>query len=175
MNDSQRRVTVLYAVGDDAERNEIVHLLDLDLLAPQFLADAPQALDTAVDLHHRHRRFAQLRDRGVDVARFLSDRNPALIRQVAERPHVVQAIGKLHQDDADVIHHRQQHLAEVLGLALLARRERNRPDLGHALDDVGDLGAEELSDSLGCRERVLDHVVEEARRHRDDVELHIRQ
>ena len=45
----------------------------------------------------------------------------ALRRQVVERPHVVRAVGELDQDDADVARHREDHLAEVLGLLLLAR------------------------------------------------------
>ena len=90
-----------------------------------------------------------------------------------ERPHVVQAVGELHQDDADVVDHRQQHLAEVLGLALLARRERDGADLGHPFDDVRDLGAEQLLDPLDRRERVLDHVVKQPGGNRHGVELHV--
>jgi hypothetical protein len=55
---------------------------------------------------------------------------------MVERPHVVKPVGQLHEDDADVIHHRQEHLPEVLGLPLLARGEADGADLGHALDDV---------------------------------------
>jgi hypothetical protein len=84
--------------------------------------------------------------------------------------HVVEAVGELDEDDADVIHHRQQHLAEVLGLPLLARRERDGADFGQPLDDVGHVRPEELADALDGRQRVLDHVVEEARGDTDDVE-----
>ena len=68
----------------------------------------------------------------------------ALLRQVIERAHVVQAIGELDEDDADVVDHRQQHLAEVLRLTLLTRGERDGAELRHAFDDVRDLGAEQL-------------------------------
>ena len=112
-------------------------------------------------------------DRRVDVARLLRDLDAALLGQVAERPHVVQAVGELDEDDADVVDHRQQHLAEVLGLPLLARRERDGADLGHALDDVGDFGAEQLLDALDGRQRVFDDVVEEAGGDGDGVELHV--
>ena len=114
-------------------------------------------------------------DRRVDVERLLGDLDAPLLRQVLERPHVVQPVGELDQDDADVVHHRQQHLAEVLGLALLARRERNGADLGDALDDVGDFGAEELGDALGRGQRVLDDVVQQAGGDGHDVELHVGQ
>ena len=104
-----------------------------------------QLLELVLDLAHAQ----PVGDRRVDVERLLGDLDAPLLRQVVERPHVVQPIGELDQDDADVIHHRQQHLAEVLGLPLLAGREGDGADLGHALDDVGDLGAEELGDALG--------------------------
>ena len=227
MDDAERRVTVLHAFGHDPERDEVVHLLELDLLPPELLMDAPETLDASVDLDDRDLRFGELAgdrrlqlldeplgraplgvdadaerlvglrlevaerqllelvldlahpepvgDRRVDVARLLGDLDPALLRQVAERPHVVQAVGQLHQDDADVVDHREQHLAEVLRLALLARRKRDGADLRHAFDDVGDLGAEELLDALDGGQRVLDDVVEEPGGDGHGVELHVGQ
>ena len=77
--------------------------------------------------------------------------------------------------DADVVDHREEHLPEVLGLPLLARRERDRADLGDALDDVRHLRAEELLDALDGRQRVFDDVVEEAGGDGDRVELHVRE
>ena len=81
-----------------------------------------QLLELVLDLAHAE----AVGDRRVDVARLLRDLDPALLRQVVQRPHVVQAVGELDQDDADVVDHRQQHLAEVLRLPLLARRELDR-------------------------------------------------
>ena len=100
-------------------------------------------------------------------------RCPPVLRQVVERPHVVEPVGELDEDDADVVDHREQHLAEVLRLPLLARRERDGADLGDPLDEVGDLGAEELLDALDGGQGVLDDVVEEAGRDGHDVELHV--
>ena len=128
-----------------------------------------QLLELVLDLAHAE----AVGDRRVDVARLLRDLDAALLGQVAERPHVVQPVGELHEDDADVVDHREQHLAEVLGLPLLARRERNGADLGHPLDDVGDLGAEQLLDALDGRQRVFDDVVEEAGGDGHGVELHV--
>ena len=128
-----------------------------------------QLLELVLDLAHPE----PVGDRRVDVARLLGDLDPPLLGQVAERPHVVQAVGQLDEDDADVVDHRQQHLAEVLGLPLLARRERDGADLGDAFDDVGDFGAEQLADALDGGQRVLDDVVEQAGGNRDRVELHV--
>ena len=56
--------------------------------------------------------------------------------------HVVRAVGELDEDDAQVAHHRQQHLAEALGLRLLAALEADLIELGDAIDDLGDVVAE---------------------------------
>ena len=54
------RVAVLDAARDDPQRDEVVDLIELDPLLLQFLADAPEALDAAVDFDERHRRLVEL-------------------------------------------------------------------------------------------------------------------
>ena len=61
-----------------------------------------------------------------------------------ERAHVVQAVGELDEQDADVARHRDDHLADVLGLRQLAGAELDLVELGQAVDDPGDLVAEPL-------------------------------
>ena len=225
MDDAEGAVAVLDGLRHDAQRHHVVDLIELDLLALQFLMDAEQALDAAIDFDDRHLRFGELGrdrllqlldqpfgcapplldpqpqrlvggrfevlerqllelvldlahpqaigDRGVDVPGLLRNLDPALFGKVVERPHVVQAVGELHQDDPDVVDHRQQHLAEVFRLPLLARRERDRAQLGHALDNVGDIGAEQFRDALDRRLGVFDDVVEQPGGDRHDVELHV--
>ena len=92
-----------------------------------------------------------------------------------QRAHVVQAVGELDEDDADVVDHREQHLAEVLRLPLLARREGDRAELRDTLDDVRDVAAEQLADASDRRLRVLDDVVEQTGRNRHDIQLHVGQ
>ena len=130
-----------------------------------------QFLQLVLDLGHAE----PVGNRRVDVERFLRNPKPLLLGQERQRPHVVQAVGQLDQDDADVVDHREQHLAEILRLALLARREGDRADLGDPLDQVGHLGTERLLEALGRRQRVLDDVVEQAGRQGDDVHPHVRQ
>jgi hypothetical protein len=76
-----------------------------------------------------------LGQRGVDLHRLGGD-PPALLRALdeAQRAHVVQAVGELHQQHADVVRHREQQLAEVLGLGRLRRLELQLVQLGHAVD-----------------------------------------
>ena len=66
--------------------------------------------------------------------------------EMLQRAHVVQAVGQLDEDDADVVHHGQHHLAQVFGLLLFARGEIDLADFGDAFDDVRDLLAEFLAD-----------------------------
>ena len=58
------------------------------------------------------------------------------------------SVGQLDEDDAHVARHRQQHLAEGLGLRFLARREAQLVELGEAVDEVGG-GAPKRSISSG--------------------------
>ena len=109
-------------------------------------------------------------DRRIDVQRLLRGARPPVLGHELQRAHVVEAVGELDEDDADVVDHRQEHLAEVLRLALLAGREWDGADLGDALDDVSDVGTEELADPVDGGQGVLDHVVEQPRGHTDDVQ-----
>ena len=82
--------------------------------------------------------------------------------QVLERAHVVQAVGELDDDDANVSDHREQHLADVFGLVVFAVGELDFVELGDAFDDVRDLLAEALGDVGGCDVGVFDGVVQQA-------------
>ena len=79
-----------------------------------------------------------------------------------ERAHVVEAVGELDDDDADVGDHGEEHLADVLGLVVFAVGELDLVELGDAFDDVGDLLAEALFDLLGGDVGVFDGVVQQA-------------
>ena len=84
----------------------------------------------------------------------------------------MQAVGELDQDHADVARHRDDHLAVVLGLRLVARLERQPGQLGHAVDEAGDLLAERRRHLLERCARVLDRVVQQRRAQRLGVEPH---
>ncbi len=78
----------------------------------------------------------------------------------ADRAHVVQPVGKLDQDHPQILGHRHEQLAEVLGLLGLGRGQLELGQLGDAVDEVGDLGAEPLGQLGIARARVLDRVVQ---------------
>jgi hypothetical protein len=85
----------------------------------------------------------------------------------------VEAVGELDHEHADVARHRHHHLAEVLGLPLLARGERELADLGHPVDQLGDVDAELPGEIVLGGLGVLEDVVEEPRGHRRHVHLEV--
>ena len=136
------------------------HRLRQRRLAPGLEVPERELLQLAVGLVEAE----PVGDRGVDVERLAGDAHPLLAVDRVHRAHVVQPVGELDQDHAHVARHRQQHLAERLGLRLLAGREAQLVELGQAVDEVGGRGAEAL-DQLGLGDAAILHRVVHQRRH----------
>jgi hypothetical protein len=82
----------------------------------------------------------------------------------------VQAVGELDQDHPQVLRHREDELAVVLRLRVLAALELDAGQLRDALDELRDLVAELRADVVDLDAGVLDGVVEERRGERRLVE-----
>jgi hypothetical protein len=104
-----------------------------------------------------------MRERRVDLERL--GRLRLLLRpgEDPERSHVVQSVGQLDDQHPDVARHRHDHLADVLGLLLLARAVLDLVELRHPVHESGHLVAELSLDDLQAHVGVLDDVVEERR------------
>ena len=76
-----------------------------------------------------------VRERRVDLERLLRLLDLLLLAEVLDRAHVVQPVRELDQDHADVLGHRDDHLAVVLGLRLLAALELDPRQLRDAFDE----------------------------------------
>ena len=114
-----------------------------------------------------------VRERRVDLERLLRLLHLLLLAEVLDRPHVVEPVGELDQDDPHVLGHRDDHLPVVLRLRLLAALELDPRQLRDALDELGDLGAELGAELVELRLGVLDDVVEERGRDRLLVEVQL--
>ncbi len=114
-------------------------------------------------------------ERRVDFQGLLGDTLAPFRRHVLQRAHVVQPVGELDQQHAHVVGDGEQKLAQVLGLLGLARDEVEALQLGEALDQMADVGAENLVDLRPRRRRVLDRVVQQRRRDGGVVELEVGQ
>jgi hypothetical protein len=152
------------------------------------LALGPLLVDQALDLlvlarvQRRERQVLELPldrvdaepvgDRRVDLQGLLRLVDLLLLGHRADRPHVVQAVGELDEDDPDVRGHRHHHLAVVLRLGLVAGLEGDALELRDAVDQARDLVAELTLDLLERRARVLDRVVEQRGAERRGVQPH---
>ena len=144
------------------------HRLDLGVLA------RVQDLERAVLELPLHRVDSEpVRERRVDLERLLRLAHLGLLALVLDRPHVVEPVGELDQDHADVLRHRHDHLAVVLGVGLLARLEARPRQLGDALDELGDLVAELGAHIVRLDVGVLDDVVQQRRGERRVVEVEL--
>ena len=92
-----------------------------------------------------------------------------------QRAHVVQAVGEFDQHDAHVVHHGQNHLADVFGLARFGRHHVQAADFGDAFDEMRDFGAEALVDARDGKLGVFDDVVQQRGGKRRGVEPHVRE
>src|SRR5690606_4007883 len=111
-----------HAIAERVERPE-AEILELDL----------EAIDTE-----------PIRDRRVDLERLARDAPLLVERQRADRAHVVSAIGELDEHDAQILHHREEHLAEALGLRLGRAVEAEPVELADAVDEERDVVTEAL-------------------------------
>ena len=114
-------------------------------------------------------------DRHVDVERLARDAAALGRGHHRQRAHVVQAVGELDQDDAQVAHHRHHHLAEVLGLRLVGVLELHLGELADPVDQFRDLLTELRGQLLLGDPGVLDDVVQPRCDDAVDVEAHLRE
>src|ERR1019366_5331839 len=146
----------------------------LDGGADLLVSDGVEKFETEVFEFAANLAHAEtVRDGGVNFERLAGDFLLALVIQMLEGAHVVEAVGELDEDDADVVDHGQHHFAEVLGLGLFPGGEIDLADLGDALDDVGNLFAEFLADFNGGDRGVFDRVVEQAGGDGNGIHLHV--
>ena len=173
------RVVVLGPAGDLGLELDVPQVgLDVvddaleELLARRrAVGDEPHDLVVDLGVQGREREVLELpldrvhaepvRQRREDLDRLARDALLLVLPQVAQRAHVVQPIGELDDQHADVAAHRHDHLADRLGLRRVAVLDL--VELGHAVDELPDLVAEV---GAQLRERVvgvLDGVVQQRR------------
>ena len=105
-----------------------------------------------------------------DVQRLLADGLLTIGAHVLHRPHVVESVGELDQDDADVLGHREDHLSACSACASSLERIQ-LSDLGDAVDHLGDLIAEEVEQVALGDQAVFHGVVQQTGR--DGVDVHL--
>ncbi len=140
-------------------------------------------LRVALRVHHREREVLELpldvldaepvRERRVDVERLLRDALLLGLGKRRDRAHVVEPVGELDEQDAHVLRHRHEHLAHRGGLLRFLGVELQPVELGHPVDDRGEIGTEIGDEVVDGDGGVLDRVVEQRGRERDVVEAEV--
>ena len=92
-----------------------------------------------------------------------------------DRAHVVQPVGELDEDHPQILRHRHEELAKVLGLLRFKRGELKVRELSYPVHEFRDLGPEGLANLTIGGSCVLDRVVQERGDDRRVVELHLGQ
>ena len=103
-----------------------------------------------------------LGQRRVDIHRLAS--NPAapfIAFDESQRLHVVQPVGELDQQHANVLGHGEEELAEILGLFGLIGLQLDPRQLGDTVDEPGDLATKHPFDVVEGGDRVLDRIVQQ--------------
>src|SRR5690625_247099 len=116
-----------------------------------------------------------VRQRREDLQRLARDTLLLVGRHAGECAHVVEPVGQLHEDDANVADHGEEHLAQVLCLFIGVDPHGQLGDLRLPLHDAAHRLAELLLDLLEGDVGVLDGVVQEAGGEGVDVHAHLGQ
>ena len=111
----------------------------------------------------------------VDLQCFLGFFELCFALEIRDRPHIVEPVGELDDDDANVPAHRHDHLPQRLGLRLFQISGRQVLQLGNTVHDLGQLWAELAGELFLAYLRVLHHVVQERGGHGRGVQTEIRQ
>ena len=108
------------------------------------------------------------RERNIDIHGLLSFLNLFLGSLVSQCTHVVETVGKLDEDDSDVIRHGHEHLTDIvsllLDLGIVSDHAELGIDLGNAVNEIGDGGAEELAQELHIGRCVLYRIMKKGPR-----------
>jgi hypothetical protein len=127
-----------------------------------------QVLELPLDRVHAE----AVRQRRQDLERLLGLLLLLLAGQEGQRAHVVQPVGQLDHEDPRVLGHRDDHLADRLGLRRVA--ELDLVELGDAVDEQRDLAAELAAHVLQRVVAVFDGVVQQRGGQRRGVHAEVR-
>ena len=101
-------------------------------------------------------------ERSVDIHRLMRDSEPLFLAlDEMQRSHIVEAVGQLDEQHADIIGHGEQEFAQIFRGPLVVGLRLDLRQLGHPVDQPGDFLAEQLGDFFRRGQRVLDRVVEQ--------------
>ena len=127
----------LFHIADDAvDRRIALCFLGIQCSRDLLVRLRVQMLHGDVFHLHLHRIDPKAaRQRCVDVERLTAFLADLLLAHVVDGPQIVEPVGELDDENADVLAHRQEHPAQVLRLPLLFAFELQGSQFGDTLDE----------------------------------------
>ena len=98
-----------------------------------------------------------------------------VLAQGGERAHIMQAVGEFDDDNADVLGHGEEHLAQRERLFLVHAVDFDVGELGHAIDELGHRIAKQAGNISKRGLGILDGIVQQRGAHHIAVHLEIGQ
>ena len=111
--------------------------------------------------------------RRIDFHRLLGDAHALVLAHMVEGTHVVEPVGELDQENANVLRNRQQQLAQILGLLGLLGNKVQLLELGQPFHQLAHVRTEQFVDLGAGRGGILDRVVQQGDRDGRLVEMHV--
>ena len=135
----------------------------LELTRDRYVRIWMQNTETLCFKHFLHAKYTEsIRDRRIDIECLEGDTFTFFrVWMMIESLHVVQAIREFHDDDTEVIDHRDEHLPEALDRAFLTTI-LDRRELRESLTDRCYLLTKSRCDLPTVKRCILDHIVKEA-------------
>ena len=100
---------------------------------------------------------------GIEVECLTSNLILLVGRLRVEGAHIVQTVGNLDENHADVLAHGEKQLLEVLGLGRSLLAENAAADLGESVDNLGNLRSEHIADILNGIVGIFHHIMKQGR------------
>ena len=155
----------LQDLGDavlDRGEEVVVGLPAFQTVQDLLVSDGIQIAEAAVfHLVLDHHDAEPVGDGGVDLHGLQGVFAPAAFPHTLQGPHVVQTVGQLDHDHADVSRHGQEHLPEVLHLLLFLGGVLDIVEFRQPVHQHGGLGTDLALQILQSQGRILHRVVEQ--------------
>ena len=132
------------------------HLLDL-LVFGRFEIEERKVLELPFDRAHAE----AIGERRVYLHGLACLEEAAILAQRHERAHVMKSVGELDDDDANVVAHRHEHLAQVIDLRMAEGLDLEAVDLGDAVHELCDRIAKLLAYVVKRVLGILDRVMQD--------------
>ena len=145
-NGSQIRLAFVAAFGDQAA--DLLELRGLEVIKREVFKLPLNGADAQT-----------MRDRRINLERLARLEDAAVFLQRAQGAHIVQAVGELDHNHANVLAHGNEHLAHSRRLLVGEAFDFDARDFGDSLHELGHLHAELLFKRCGRGVGILDRIV----------------